>query len=622
MAPLTTAARADLPWGVRPLVSLREGDVDGDEARELVTLASAGVGIADGFLVSLGGHDVASRMTEVIAQVLAAATEGQLLRIRPMFPSRAVAARLERRAGMRPDVADPHEVAPRVHELLEALGSADARAALGGGLSEVQVRVVAADRSPTGKAASVDPQHGDPEQLWVWERAASPWLVDRRTAQIAVRGQGALDDQRASLAADLADRAQLALGRPVEVDWCWQNGRCRLYAVRPLRLAPAFMPTTFRIVALTAPDEGTVAPMSVDALDKALRTGAEPLDEAVVMRVYARPYRRTGSAGGGVRSQTDPLSFARAAASAARVVADLAAPLQAVRRFEQSLSGRLTLLDEVDLEGLDDDALMRELRTRQALVGEALGLLDRGRAATMTVLTALEAAVGALPRECFPALAQPKTNRARRRVHDRLGRMAHRIEAECGELRGRDRLSTPLQRKWDELRHAVREERPWGLDIRPPPFGDSDDALLAALAAGYPEQDARWERLRKDAGRRLLATARSRPFGRSREGLVHSLLATAGRVTSAKGKTADGLAASLHRQRRAALIAGARLVERALTDEPGDALYMYVAEIGQALAGEPGAYGARVRLRREDDQRWANYAAPRRIDRRQRHSQA
>ncbi len=41
--------------------------------------------------------------------------------------------------------------------------------------------------------------------------------------------------------------------------------------------------------------------------------------------------------------------------------------------------------------------------------------------------------------------------------------------------------------------------------------------------------------------------------------------------------------------------------------------YMDVEELEQALEGEPGAYAARVRLRREDDQRWARYEAPRRL---------
>ena len=50
-----------------------------------------------------------------------------------------------------------------------------------------------------------------------------------------------------------------------------------------------------------------------------------------------------------------------------------------------------------------------------------------------------------------------------------------------------------------------------------------------------------------------------------------------------------------------------------LLERAGDALYMTLEEIEQALEGELGAYAARVRLRREDDRRWRNFEAPRMI---------
>jgi hypothetical protein len=68
------------------------------------------------------------------------------------------------------------------------------------------------------------------------------------------------------------------------------------------------------------------------------------------------------------------------------------------------------------------------------------------------------------------------------------------------------------------------------------------------------------------------------------------------------------------RLRNAAREAGRRLADAGLVDEPDDALYLSLDEIDQGLAGEPGAYAARVRLRREDDARWAKWTAPRRIE--------
>jgi hypothetical protein len=430
------------------------------------------------------------------------------------------------------------------------------------------------------------------------------------------QGEGSLDHLAASKVADLADRAQLVLGRPTEITWCKSNGRFSVLGVEPLALRPSFTTVPFRIVVLVAPDEGTVAPMAIDALDKALRDDESPTDEATVRRIYARPYRRlegrrhSSSAG----AQSAPLSVARASLRAARVAADVAAPLAACRRFEQSSVTRLAELDDVELRSLDDEAFMEELRARQSLVVEAFRLLDRGRMATVAVLTALEAAIGAIPRECYPALASPRPTRGRRKLHERLARLAKRIEAEHGDLPSPRRISPPLSRRWSELRAALSDVRPLGIDVVPLPYGDDDDRLFEAMRAGLAELDDASERARRNATRRLLATAREKSFGRTREGIVRSLTVLLSRVASAKGRVAEVLAAAMLRLRAGALEAGRRLEELGLVDEPEDALYLYLAEIGQGLAGEPGAYAARVRLRREDDERWRCYRAPRRID--------
>jgi hypothetical protein len=85
------------------------------------------------------------------------------------------------------------------------------------------------------------------------------------------------------------------------------------------------------------------------------------------------------------------------------------------------------------------------------------------------------------------------------------------------------------------------------------------------------------------------------------------------RLSDAKGTVAEGLSAANLRLRDAAIEIGRRLVERGVLDEPDDALYLYVAEIQEALSGEPGAYAARVRLRREEDARWRAFEPPTRL---------
>ena len=121
------------------------------------------------------------------------------------------------------------------------------------------------------------------------------------------------------------------------------------------------------------------------------------------------------------------------------------------------------------------------------------------------------------------------------------------------------------------------------------------------------------ERARRDAVRRLRATARALPLGAAREAIVVSVTVLLARVADAKGSASEGLAAALLRLRRAACEAGRRLVDAGILDHADDALYMDFSELEQALADEPGAYAARVRLRREEDARWSSYDAPRRL---------
>ncbi|MBK6577941.1 MAG: hypothetical protein IPG17_17415 [Sandaracinaceae bacterium] len=194
-----------------------------------------------------------------------------------------------------------------------------------------------------------------------------------------------------------------------------------------------------------------------------------------------------------------------------------------------------------------------------------------------------------------------------------MARFGNRVISELGRIPEREALPSSLGREWDRVRASVAGVRPLGIDVRPGAFGDTDAGFRTELQrVAALDIDAN-ERARKDAMRRLSATARGRDMGRSREGLVSSLGGLAERVAVVKGVVAEQLAASLLRLRAGALAVGARLVERTVLDHPSDALYLTLAELEEALMGEPGAYASRVRLRREDDARWANFEAPRRV---------
>ncbi len=608
-------AAAELPWGVRPLEALHPGEAAqaGDELADLLALRASGVPCAPAWLVALSGDGALGRLCTALEVALGSAPGARAL-LRPLFPTRGLAARFERRPELAALVREPSEVGRAAGAFLASVGAPEVTGALGGSLARLSALVTVAEVGPLGRAASADPVHGDPDQIRVWEAAVTPWLVDRRTTRVTTRGEGELDEPGASAAADLADRAQLVLGLPVEIGWALSRGRSVVTAVRHLGPAARFTTAPYRIVTLVSEDEGCVAPLAIDALDKAVRHEvAEPGVEPCVRRIYARPYRRMEEKVTVRRRAGDPASVARLAGRAGRVAAEVTAPLAAARSFERSMASRLAAIDAVDLGALDERALVEELRDRQRLVIEAIELLDRGRTATIGALAALEATVGALPRDVLPAVARPRPARSRRRLLDRMARLARRIESEHGELVRPSSLSAPLRRKWDELRRDLAEVRPLGIDVRPLPYGRDDDALLAAMRAAPWEQAETRERARKNALRRIMATARQRPFGRSREAVAATLALVVRRVAKSKGAMSEALASAMLRLRSAASEAGRRLADEGLLEAAEDALYLSLDEITQGLSREPGAYAARVRLRREDDLRWARYAAPRRI---------
>jgi len=606
--PDAPAETAGLPAGVRPLAALAD-EANGEEAVELARLLDAGVPLAKGVVVRLSGEDPEARLVRAIDSVASA----DALRLRPLFPTRSGAARFARATGPVDDVSADEPVT-RVRELLEALRSREVATAFGGELSGLEVRIIPRDDGPRGLAASADPERGDPDELSVWTTGGSPWRIDRRSARVVQPGEG-LDVHFAERAADLADRVQLVLGVPVEVEWITQDERVVVATVRPLDFRPRFAAGSWSRLALVAADEGTVAPLAIDTLDRALGAEEEgPTVAAAVRRIYARPYRRW-------EEERDPLGrsrpgpLANASARAARVATEVAPVLASAMRFERTYVDRLDALGEEELETLDTEPLLVALSDRQRLAAEALLLLDLCRGATRQGLVALEAVVGALPRDCYPALAAPRAVRSRRRVHDKLLRLAARVEADRGELAGPEGLPEATRRRWRELRSELARVRPLGIDVTPVPIGASDETLLDGLHRATHSGHSTRERARKDASRRVLATARSRSVGAARAALAASLTLLMNRVARAKGGVSEGVADTQLSLRDAATEVGRRLVAQAILDAPDDALYLTRAELEEALRGEPGAYASRVRLRREDDMRWAAFDAPRRLGR-------
>jgi hypothetical protein len=582
----------------------------GEEARDLAELAAAALPVAGGLIARVDAESP-SRLAPLVERALAGAA---CVRLRPLLPTRSQARRFERQAGIPVDIIRSREIEASLAELASSLASSQAGPA-GGAPTALFLRIVGCDSLPAGRAASTNPDDGNPDEVVVYSRVApvSPYRIDRRTTRVLAPGEG-LSAEEAAAAADLADRVQLVLGRPVVVEWCTQGGRLGIVGVRSLVVTPAFGYGSWRRLALMAADEGTVAPLAIDTLNDALAPVGTAGGEAWVRRVYARPYRRRDGLRARSRYPADPLSIARATARVASVTTDVVAPLAAARAFQRTFDGRLAKLDAEPLESLSEAALRVALEERQALACEVFDLVDRAREASLTALMALEAVGGPLPRDAFAALAAPRPVRARRELEARLQHFAAEVDSAAGTIAGRNELSFVQQRRWDELRGEVTNLRPLGIDVRPDAYGASDEAFRDALEAHREVELGASERRRRQAAKTAAAEARRRPFGRGREGLVQSLLLLLGRVAKAKGSLAEALASALLRFRRGALVAGQRLAHQGLIESHQDALYLHGPELQEALAGEPGAYAARARARREDDARWERFDAPRRIE--------
>ncbi|MEM9074722.1 MAG: hypothetical protein AAGE52_39870, partial [Myxococcota bacterium] len=496
-----------------------------EEAFDLRRLLEANVPVAGGYLVDLPADTARLR-----SALEAARRDGSSIRFLPVFPSRAAADAfdaIDRATG---------DAEARLDALLEVLQSPAAQR--GGPVR--QLRIVGVDESPSGGAASVDRDRGDPDEVHVWSDAAPDafWRVDRRSTRVSQPGED-LDVFSAEAVADLVDRVQLVLGVPVEITWCVQDrGRPMVLTVRELPLHPTFMLGRWSRLALVAADEGTVAPLAIDALDRGLGVEA-PAVEPAVRRVYARPYRRRGGEPAKL-GRPEPAPFALASAEVGRLLVDAAPILADALRFERGLDARMTRLDRDRLSRLAADALLDAVRQRHRLVAEALLLLDRCREITRRGLEALEAVVGALPDERYADLAAPRSPRTRRRIHDRLMKLRTRIETEHGDLVPPQKLSEATRKVWYATRADLADHRPLGIDVTPLPIGHDDETLLDALDRLPRFGHSARERARAEAAERVAQQARSR--GRSRALLGRSLTLLLQRIARAKGGVGEGVA--------------------------------------------------------------------------------
>lgn len=594
-------------------LSERDEGVLGGEAADLAVLRRLGVPVARGWVAPLSAD------LPALAEQLAAALRASIpppraslpplppaeprVRLRPWFKT---VAHLQRSRAHWPltEITDPDTILGELEAFVsEARGPGRASTSPG----SVWIRALVCD-SPVGGVVSSVGLDGDPSFITVRSAERAPWRIERKSNRIFDEGDPALEPRLVERVADLADRAHLALGWPVEIEWVLSGGRPTVARIVPAAPSWRFTDESYRLVEVLWHDEGPMAPLSVDALDKALREDGDPIDQPRVLRTFARPYRRVEAGRGrlGERRQ----SFFTASARAARVLADVTRPISAARGFARSLDDRLAALDRDDLASLDDVELGKALRERQQLVIEAYELLDRGRQATAAVLGALEAALGTVPRECVHGLAAIKRTRTRRRLDERLAKVAASLGTLPTDL---EEAPEEVKQRFAELRRELSGRRPLGLDVLPDAYASSDASLVAGMRAAVDGRAERAEREQRGAIRRLMATARSRPLGRGRSALARSLTLVIERLADAKGRVAEGLADANLRLRTVALVVGGRLVELGVLDEPEDALFLHVAELTDALSGEPGAYTARVRLRREEDDRWRRFDPPTRL---------
>jgi hypothetical protein len=518
--------------------------------------------------------------------------------------------------------SDPGE--PELDPPLRAVRPPGASLHAAPGLERLARLGFAVDQAARGRPAasvwSLEPSQGDPRFVAVVPHGEQEaFWIDRRTMRAARTPRTSLASEHDVVrAADLADRVQLSLGEPVALRLTFEgeagphppdeNDRLLVSAVDALHVELSFTPISYRRVAPFVGDHSTLSPLSVDALDRALRVEEDRGDEHRVRRLFGRAYRKLDahhtpwSRGG--RGHLRPLR------RLARLSRDVTLCLSDAERFRRALSASVTAHDAIDLGQLDGPDLIETLRRRMGIVVSALVLLERSRMATLGLLPALEQLCGEVPHDTFLALAAPSYGAERAAIDQELSALAERCLRADGALEPPAPDSAAGQ-DWQRLRRTLRHVRGLGMDVRTAPIGSDDDHLLLALHEVRARRAPHAERERRAARDRLVRRALRGALGPLGVAPLLTLAALLGRLSQAKGGVAEGLAAALLRLRAGALEAGKRLSNDGLLERPGDALYMTLEEIEQALEGELGAYAARVRLRREDDRRWRNFEAPR-----------
>lgn len=500
---------------------------------------------------------------------------------------------------------------------IEESGGAQVRL-LGGRLKALTLSEVSADSLPPGTllltpldgqsgfARSSGLDDGAFDDVFVWQDGAAPWCVDRRSGRVSDKGEG-LDALLVEQASDLADRAQLALGYPVEIEWVVQGGRARLVRCVPLPL-PDMIPGpssgSWRRVSLALDDEGTVAPLAIDVLNRALR---DPGDKkgAVVQRVFARPYRKRhpeellrpngamklGDVGGPI---TDAIS-------------KLAPFFTATRDLEADHKRRRDELEQ-EFDTLCPETLGETITEWVKLAGESVAHLDAARRHNRRLLACIEALVGPIPRTVGADLSMPKFAERRRVVHGELTQLARVLRDKSpSELEGASR------EHWVAAKQRLASVRVLGIDVLPVAFGETNAALLKAISDRYDERDDARE-VRRQAAKHNVSRRLHGVLDLPRSAVLTSVLTALERLTRVKGEIAEALSSTLLGLRAVALEAGVRLEDDAVLDVPEDVFYLSSKEIRKALGGNVAGYAARVRARKEDDRRWAALEAPRRLE--------
>lgn len=469
---------------------------------------------------------------------------------------------------------------------------------------------------PAFVIASVEPTTGDPEKLAVTPAGeGEAWWIDRRTMR-PERVPSATKTSEAAVmrAADLGDRVQLAIGEPVLVRAGTRGDKLVVEGILPLILSTEFTTASYRKLAPLMASPGTLAPLAIDAIDRALRLQDEDDDEPRVRRIYGRAYRRM-DAHHTPFGADEGRAARRALAKLARLGRDVMLGLDDARAFRRELARAIPSHESESLEGLHTQDLMSTLHSRMMLVTRGLSLLERARLSTLSLLPAIEASVGPLPRETLDALAAPARSRRRQAVDQKL----IAVVPYCRGADAQWHVPTDAHAaEWHKLLRTLKHVRILGMDVRPEPIGTNDETLLDAIKEAQAAQDADVETQRKQAERLLLGMTLKGPLGPLAAPAISAQLLLLRRLSLAKGSLSEGLSIALLRLRAAALEAGARLSAMGVIDAADDTFYMPLDEIEEALSGELGAYAARVRLRREDDRRFRNFVAPRRIQGRNR----